>query len=380
MFYNNPKEEFVDSQSAIIYRVRFPLIVFIVYLHSSGDLEHPEIPIIQSGLYDIVQTIISRMVTHSAVPTFFFISGFLMFYGLSNFTKDAYIKKMRNRITRLLIPYFLWNIIALIISILRIVNDGMSIENAVSSCCRNGFLSCFWVYNTTGDADIDILGNVTHLGVPVDMPLWYLRDLIVMSIISPLFYICIKRIKLLIVFIAMSSFLAGFYTNLPGFSSMAIAFYSMGAYFSIMKIDFSTFFRKCFMPAIAIYLFLLLFILFTYESKSAFLFFPVFRLFGVFVIFGIADRFIRNKQPVLPPIFPESSFFIYAIHYIFFLSFVDKLISLVLPPSNELTHTLQYLISPAIRIMIYIVIYILLKKIAPKTAKLLTGISYENKK
>lgn len=380
MSYKNPKEKLFDSQSAIIRIVRFPLIVFIVYLHSSGDLKHPEIPIIQSGLFDITQTIISRLITHSAVPSFFFISGFLMFYGLNNFTKDLYVKKMKKRITRLLIPYSLWNFIALFVSILRKTSNEISYESAVSSCCSNGFFSCFWVYNITGDSDIDILGNVTHLAVPIDLPLWYLRDLIVVSVISPLIYICIKKFKLLTVITAMSLYLAGFYTNLPGFSSTAIAFYSMGAYFSIMKIDFSSFFRKWFTSALAIYIFLLLFILFKFESKSTSLLFPALRLFGVFAIFGVAEWYVRHKLPELPPIFTESTFFIYAIHYILFLSFVDKYISLVFSPSNELTQTLQYLISPAIKIMIYVTIYILLKTILPKTTYILTGISSGNKK
>lgn len=373
MISNNSIGNNTEVQSDIISCLRFPLIIMVVYLHSTGDLTQAGIPIVQQGIYEIIQTLWGRMIVHSAVPTFFFISGFLMFYGIECFSINCYKKKIQKRISRLLVPYLLWNVIALLIWIFRNLREGLSIGDILSSYMGKGIFSCFWVFYTIGDEYLDILGNVSYLTAPINLPLWYLRDLIILSILSPVFFYFIKNTKGFSILIFASYFISGLFSNIPGLSSSAFTFYGIGAYFSIMKKDFSTVTHKYLWGIFPVYIALLLYILYNYHTKPAILLFPLFKLLGVFVIIGATASIIRYFRIKRFPIFAESTFFIYAIHYILFFSFIDTFLFDILPPNNTICHILQYILSVPIKIFLYITIYSILNHIIPKPLSILCG-------
>lgn len=103
--------------SKVISFLRFPLIVAVVFIHSephifiTHDLDNYKI-------YEIIFFLLSKTVAGAAVPIFFFISGFLFFYH-GDFSASQYIKKCKNRIHTLLIPYIIWNIIVYVILLLK---------------------------------------------------------------------------------------------------------------------------------------------------------------------------------------------------------------------------------------------------------------------
>lgn len=369
---NMSNDYLTNMQSDIINWLRFPLIVMVVYLHSSVDVDYAT-SVTQSGLFAIVHTAWSRMIVHLAVPAFYFISGFLMFYRLDEYKRATYISKMKKRFNRLLVPFLIWNIIAWAIWLLREINAGASIVDTLSSYYERGLLSCLWVFYTIGDENVDILGNTSHLTAPADLPLWYLRDLIVVTILSPVFYYGIKKLNNFSVLLFSLYFVSGIFYNIPGLSSVAISFYGLGAFFSIMKVDFSVITRRYLKIILPLYILLLVYILSIFKSTVALQLFPLFRLMGVFVIFGLAEWIIRCSKVRIPQALSDSTFFIYAIHYIIFLSFVDKLLGLILPASNEITHTFLFLLSPLIKVCLYATIFIILRRIIPKTMAILNG-------
>ncbi len=364
----------LDPQSVIISRLRFPLIVLVVYLHSYGlPAGDAQLPLMQFGFYEIVRTSISLLISHSAVPAFFFISGFLMFYHLKEFSFDIYITKMNKRFYTLFVPYVLWNLIALFVWGFRLFRMGVSIDDILLQYYNKGLLSCFWIFGVVGDENIDIFGRISNLTVPADLPLWYLRDLIVVSFFSPIIYMCIKRFKLWFISILGVFYLLGLFQNLPGLSSVALFFYCFGAYFSITKIDFSVFFHKSFFKILVLYIFLFIYLLVYHNPYSSELLFPLYRFLGVFVFFGLADRFINYSSYTLPQIFSEATFFVFVIHYILFMSSVDNLVSYVFPETYDVTHAIHYLICPLIKVGIYVAIYAILKQLTPKMLSIFVG-------
>ena len=364
----------VDKQSVIISRLRFPLILLIVYLHSYGtSMDNSDLPLLQSGIYEIVRTLVSRIITHSAVPTFFFISGFLMFYRVNTFSVNVYKEKIRNRIFSLLIPYVLWNLIALVVWGMRLHNIGLSMVDIFDQYVNKGFLSCFWIFGVVGDDNLDILGNISHLTVPANLPLWFLRDLIVVSICSPVVYFVIRRGRGWALSFLAVLFLSGLFQNCPGLSSCCVFFYSFGAWFSITKRDFATFFHRFFQPALWLYVLLLGIMVWRHGTEAASMLFPLLRLIGMFVFLGFAEWGVRHTSSSLPPVFAEGSFFVFAVHYVIFLSFVDQLVGKVFPTTHEVTHALQYLVAPLIKTCLYIAVYYLLKRWMPRATSVLIG-------
>lgn len=72
-------------QSKVISFLRFPLIVAVVMIHSSpqhiivGGVEFFDDN--NLGFYGYIYNLITEIIAQSAVPLFFFISGFLFFKG-----------------------------------------------------------------------------------------------------------------------------------------------------------------------------------------------------------------------------------------------------------------------------------------------------------
>ncbi len=70
-------------QSRTIDLLRFPMAVMVVFIHMNpvvvkwADADFSLIS--GNGLYNLLGILISNILTHMAVPTFFLISGFLFF-------------------------------------------------------------------------------------------------------------------------------------------------------------------------------------------------------------------------------------------------------------------------------------------------------------
>ena len=70
---------------------------------------------------------------------------------------------------------------------------------------------------------------------PVNYPLWFLRDLICMSALSPLFYAFFKYLKIYGLLILLALYLSVWETNIAGLSMTAIMFFGAGSYMGIYK-------------------------------------------------------------------------------------------------------------------------------------------------
>lgn len=69
---------------------------------------------VNGGFFDIFVIFLCKIICPAAVPTFFFISGYLFFKGLEEWKTDVWKRKLKKRIHSLLIPYLLWNLISMI--------------------------------------------------------------------------------------------------------------------------------------------------------------------------------------------------------------------------------------------------------------------------
>lgn len=152
------------------------LIVLVVYIHSyylEAENGHPIALSVQricggNGLSCI------------ANPLFFTISGFLFFNGISH-VKDC-MNKIWKRMRTLLIPYILWNCIFLLWYILLQNIPGIG-----------GFINSDMMSKIFGGSIIR--GLYELLITPAAFQLWFLRDLIIMVICSPLLYLMCKYMK-----------------------------------------------------------------------------------------------------------------------------------------------------------------------------------------
>ena len=148
--------------------LRFPLMVCVVLIHI-------DIPNLVNHLFvDIFDSYIIESFVRIAVPLFFFISGFLFFKKVENFGWVEYKNKIKNRVKRLLVPYLLWNIIVIV---LKYIFYKIGLEKA-DYLFEDGLR---WVYHI--------------IWRPINIQLWFVRDLFLVVLMSPIVYFLIKRLK-----------------------------------------------------------------------------------------------------------------------------------------------------------------------------------------
>ena len=101
-----------DSRSISV--LRFPMAVLVIFLHANVISQSKNTMIYNNGIGDFLITLCSNGLCQLAVPCFALISGYLFFGGLKEFSWPIWMEKIRRRLHTLLVPYVLWNILALL--------------------------------------------------------------------------------------------------------------------------------------------------------------------------------------------------------------------------------------------------------------------------
>lgn len=308
-----------NSISDVISMLRFPLAVFVVFIHIEGYYFHFDIG---QPTY-LITHFISNIISKVAVPTFFFISGFLFFMNVSKFDNNVYKKKIKSRISSLLVPYILWNTISFLIFLLSTHILGYNVFHRNIQLSSNIIKNLIKVYGYTYSWGWNnLLGlHISHYS-PIDGPLWFIRDLMLFVVVTPIIYWLVKKIKWIIVLFLLVSMVLIEHPTLSGFF-----FFTLGCYFSISKID-----------PLRIYSenkFLLLIVLIVLVVPSFYIgswIKQVFLVVYLFVLLGFCSC-MNNKIVSCLINYSKYSFCIYCTHIVISLPAVEALLKLfVLPP------------------------------------------------
>lgn len=154
--------------------LRFVLIALIVFAHTKRVMVALT-PDLDAGFMFVV-SLIDDNITQSAVPLFFMISGYL-FLRKFDLSMDAYLGMCRKKLLSILVPYILFNLIWVL-----------------------------WIYFV---GSIEMFGSKTFLlqegiiaktlgigTIPINYPLWFLRDLLIVFIVSPILLVYFKEAPL----------------------------------------------------------------------------------------------------------------------------------------------------------------------------------------
>lgn len=368
--------------------LRFPLAVFVVFIHSLG----PNIDVEQlhanalSGMafYDYIRIFISVVIARSAVPLFFIFSGFLLFKGMERYDRNVYVGKLRKRWHTLAKPYFLWNIQFVLWS-LRFIVGGILLHGKPWSgvgdyFMESGYLHMLWD-SGVWDERTTWLGNDVYKSSPILFPFWYVRDLMVLVIISPVVHWLVKRLRISFILLLLAVYLLDIR---PSWCSSTIVtgslFFSVGAYFAIMKQDFTQVlwrWRQVICPlAVA------LIIVQTatgadkgdYASRMVHLWLVVVQTLAFIIAAHALCRFNHfNRLKELNKSLAETSFFIFAFH-VFILGHVRNVITKITPMNDTwYMQTIDYLLIPIVCVGICIAMYAAGRRWLPGVTKLMMG-------
>ncbi len=321
----------VVSSSDVISQLRLPLIVLVTYAHSYGAVaEGYRLLLSPWDTCEVLRLLVSQTLVKVAVPVFYVISGYLFFARAGQWSMAVYRQKMGRRVKSLLLPYVVWNL-------LMAAKLGRCSWDVLWDCVARAGMQTDW------------LGRENWMTAPADMPLWFLRDLMVVSLLTPIIYILLRRFGTVVMGLLTVVYLSGVGAfALPGLSMYAVYFFSLGALLGIRRLDLVATAVRYRRPAYVLTLLLGWLMMVAYGTG---LFSPLmlcFRLTGAVATLALAASVLRRSSRRLPPRVVGSSYVLYLAHYVLFMSFIDAAFFRVFGTSAA-SCSLHYLLCPLVK-------------------------------
>lgn len=354
--------------------LRFPLAVVIVSIHVltsiEGDISSLQSSvggnfILSESLWLFVQAFLARQ----SVPIYFFISGFVFFIGLQSWDKLKYISKLKNRKNSLLIPYLLWNSLMLVTALLAV----SLVPNAVTSQGGHfsvaSLLSVYWQYD-------GLLTGAVRTSYPIDYPLWFVRDLMIIVLLAPLIYQSIKKFGKSVIIVLTLVWVAFKVSHIEIIPSIdGLLFFSFGAYMSIRGKDMIAEFGKY--KRLAAFSFLVFGVVHIYlhfrglTHLTAVVKLPMI-FSGLYSAYNLSAWLITSGKAKVNRFLASSSFFIYLTHALI-CSKVVLVCKKILSPSTDAMLVLCYLSSILLTVVILLIGFKLMSRFTPRLLSILAG-------
>lgn len=345
--------------------VSFVSMIMVVFLHSynltikfsSGNIRF-------DSMYNIfIQNFFSQGITRVAVPIFFCISGYLFFLNIKGKINE-FVVKYRKRAKSLLLPYLFWSLWGLMFYFfLQILPQS-----------KKFFTS-------------DLIVNYSFAKLlerifidPIPYQLWFLRDLMVLVILSPMIYWLTKYFRAILIILFFIIWLEFFRFSFVIVTNESIFFFCLGAYFAINKRDclLKKFEQKYYL-IFAFFWILLVFlktVLICQNSDQKVLMLLLHKLsiiFGLIGIWSFYDILMIKKMNPNKMIFNISSFsfFLYAFHEPL-LTLIRKGLFYIMG-TREIVSIIIYFLAPIVTIIVSVLLGYFIKRNLPKFYKLITG-------
>lgn len=346
------EQNYSSRMSAAITWLRFPLIFFVVLLHGYSVVRLPGHPLYFKAIYPL-----ALWLGETGVPAFLFISGYLFFLS-----RKTYTDKLKSRFHSLLIPYLLWNGLLLAIYLLayacgypQIINGKSMADYGISD-----YIRLFW---DRGSFDN---GNF----VPLLCPYWYVRNLIILSLLSPLLVFFIRRLQIFYLLILTILWML---TPHNAFIAQSLLFFSAGAFFAIRKIVPLQLFcqHRQFFIALAATAACCDIVSHTLIPTSFNLcIHRVALIANIPALFLMADYAINTL--LMAPKLADTAFFVFSIHYPMIVALRKASVGLFATASDSL-QILSYATSIFVTIVVSLLIYRFVDRYLSKFKNLLTG-------
>lgn len=344
-------------QSNVISFLRFPLCVGVVLIHIwIGTNDCPVHPI-----YDFTRYLFAQIFARIAVPMFFMFSGFLFFYKKENFSVKTYTNNLRKRATTLFVPYVFWNFATILYYLIgRYVGYApqFGIDFTFADWLRTFWDNTYPEFNGEGIASY-----------PICVPMWYIRDLMVTSVMSPLIYWLLKRTNISFVLLLGFLWITNYWPLITGINITAIFFFSLGAYIAIYNKNFV----KIVKPHTSLLgISYLAFIIPTLISQEL-CWNPLRRmgiLIGMAFVISFVARFIERKKWNVDSFLSDSSFFIYSCHRILIMA-IGEVINISF--RSDIVCTISYFLMAVLITSMGFALYSFLRRRAPRFTALITG-------
>lgn len=238
----------IERDSTLINTIRFPLACLVVFLHSyvavDGYKIHETWERAQTGAltgtdwYSLTCITFSHVLTQVAVPMFFFISGYLFYVGLKEWNWQKYGEKMKRRVGSLIVPYLSWNSIMAAIALGIMVSGTLLLGKPIERIGNwfhevGGVFGIYWSDQSHLASSVNLLGHTTHNSYPILMPMWFIRNLIVVVVLAPVLWYLLKKNSVVMLMLLGLGWALKIDTNIPGLGFASLFMFGWGGHFSL---------------------------------------------------------------------------------------------------------------------------------------------------
>ena len=367
------KERSLHSQALDL--LRFPLAIVVLARHTLESLLQSSqgltIPIFREISY-----FIRGFFAGQSVPIYYFISGYVFFLGIE-LTRKRYFRKLRNRVHTLLIPYLIWNSILIVCTIVASLPCLSSFVINNYEPLNLTFPRLLWDFWDSGKGIRPRTTSISSFGIfPIDIPLWFVRDLMIVVLIAPVIWHMAKRFGHMFVIVSgvLWFILSGIPMGHANQLSTAFFFFSWGGWMSIRGKDMTSEFGRYFKISIILYLMLGLGYVasvhlcpeLTSTLKS------LNKIAGLVFAYNMSAWMLRHGHCHVNSFLVASSFFIYVSHKTI-NSVILKILFFAVKPSTDFTMICVFVSAITICVGILLGIFYLLRRFMPSLLYVLTG-------
>ncbi len=364
-----------EQTSKRITAIRFLLIVLVVFIHNCYTNESIQTIIDSGGIPPVfvenafgrwIKYFITNGIARGAVPLFFMFTAYLQ-----EKKKDDYSILLKKRAKSLLMPFIVWNAIyifwfgALKLLVFFIFPQYVGHpENNMFSWTLSEWVHKIFGYKPDGMGGLELPSLAVQF--------WFIRDLMILVVISPLLKYLLKRFPIALLFFVTAIYVVPI--QLYFVLSQALFFYVLGLFWGYYDIPlFETIDKISWKETTILYL---LSFLFTYKigngiNSTEYCFMVICSC----VILLKLSAIIVNKEKLYAfcSYLSGFSFFLFAIHHPILNSTVSKLWIRFFPMKNTFFCLLQYFIPTILVILIGTSIGIAIKKVCPPLFRVLNG-------
>lgn len=346
--------------SDTITALRFPLILAVVMQHTY-IINRPigvtvPVPAGRFPIFDIFAQVVQAEVATVAVPLFFFISGYLFFHGLEKFNKQVYLSKLKRRMHSLVIPYFIWNTLFLLyVEFIHVVAPSLLLyKKSLIEMSLPQILNCYW----------DLSQGL--------IPLWFIRDLIIINLFAPVIYFLLHhRYSWLVLFAFLGLYLSGHFHYEAGVGMRAAFPYMLGAWFSINGKDMATLSKLALPLLLAFVAVISIDCYLSLEGTSNFAIYHFGQILGILAIIAACSIGVKLEIFSVNKFLAKGSFFVFVFHM--FIIYIPAKLWIYVLPVNTFTCIVALLAIPLIVGYACIGIYWILNKMCPSVMKVAMG-------
>ncbi|RZK71485.1 MAG: hypothetical protein EOO85_20005, partial [Pedobacter sp.] len=193
--------------------ISFVLMILVVILHAYNLNQYDNRESFL-GFSEFVQVLFGSGIASVAVPLFFLISGYLFFFSFDTESKP-FGEKIIRRFHTLVIPYLitsLWGLFVFFALQSLPYSSGYFNSGLIRDFSFNQLISTLFLH-------------------PMSYPLWFIKDLFVMTILSPVIFYGIRFLKLTFVLILFIPWVFGI--DIIILSNISLPFFVTGCYLAL---------------------------------------------------------------------------------------------------------------------------------------------------